>query len=157
MIGARIRRNLEQLMTISSARTIPLAALLAAACLGAAVSAGSIAFGSADRGEWTVSASLPLGAEYRLLHEDAKSGGIHALVRFPGRYVLPKHAHEANETLLVLRGKLRITSGAADRVLAAGDYALVPPGLDHELSVEGRKGVILLVTTDGPYSFKPKP
>ena len=106
--------------------------------------------------DWKSSASLPLGAEYHLIREDPKSGGVQALVRFPKGYSLPDHHHDFDETLIVLTGKLRVGSGGSDKVLGRGGFASIPAGKMHSLKAEGWNGVVMVLTTNGPYSLNAK-
>lgn len=117
------------------------------------VSAGPL-WGSLDQIDWKASAALPLGAEYHILREDAQSGGIQALVRFRPGYALPEHAHEFDETLVVLRGKVWLRCADFTKVLSAGDYVALPLGTRHEFKAQGRKELVMLLTTHGPFSLQ---
>jgi quercetin dioxygenase-like cupin family protein len=49
----------------------------------------------------------------------------------PGKTV-GRHAHSADETLLVLEGTLEVTMGDERRRLSAGEVALIPAGVAHD-------------------------
>lgn len=105
--------------------------------------------------DWKASGSLPPGAEYHLIREDASTHGVQILVRFPKGYSLPSHAHSTDETLLVLRGKLEIGSGSGTTALGPGGYAVFPAGEPHALAAKGWGGCELLVTMAGAFDLKP--
>ncbi|MBI4422505.1 MAG: cupin domain-containing protein [Elusimicrobia bacterium] len=115
---------------------------------------GEVRVGQAGQLDWKPSTNLPVGAEYHLIREDPVTHGIEALVRFPSGYSIPSHSHDAEETLVVLRGKIRVKAGAEDRVLSPGDYVVLPKGVPHELQVKGLRSAELLAVTDGPFSLK---
>lgn len=129
--------------------------LLAQAPPAAPAAPAAIQVQNWDKLEWKPSASLPVGAEYHLIYEDPASGGIQAFVRFPKGYLLPAHRHLFDETLTVIEGKLRIQSDGIDRVIETGGYASVPKGLSHSLKAEGRKGVVFILVTNGPFGIDP--
>jgi quercetin dioxygenase-like cupin family protein len=104
---------------------------------------------------FAASGSLPPGAEYHLIREVPGSKGVQALVRVPNGYFIPAHSHSAAETLLVLRGKLRLDFGASASALKAGEYALIPAGTAFSLKSEGWGGAEFLIVFDGPYDAKP--
>lgn len=112
------------------------------------------AFKSASEMDWKPSTNLPPGAEYHLVREDPATHGIQAVVKFPSGYAIPPHAHESDETLVVLRGRLRVRAGLVEKTLGASDYALLPAGVEHEIAVKGWGAAWALVTTSGPFSVK---
>lgn len=131
------------------------AAVLAALALAA--SAAEPVVKSADAIEWKASGTLPPGAEYHLVYEDPKTHGVHALVRMPGGLVLPPHSHSADETLLVLKGKLVLGIGGQERTLSAGGYAVIPANVVFTLKAAGFGGAQFLSVFNGPYDSKPAP
>ena len=104
--------------------------------------------------DWKPSTNLPPGAEYHLVREDPTTRGIQVIVKFPAKYSVPPHSHGADETLVVLRGKLRVHAGTSDRVLGPSDYAVLPAGVEHELAVKGFGSCWVLATTNAPYNLK---
>lgn len=106
--------------------------------------------------EFKPSGALPVGVEYHLIREDAKTGAVQALVRFPKNYALAAHSHDYEETLVLVKGKARIKlAGGTEKVLEPGDYAYLPAGAAHEVMTEGRKEAVMLLTTTGPFGVKP--
>lgn len=104
--------------------------------------------------EWKPSTNLPPGTEYHLVREDPVTHGVQAIVKFPSGYSLPLHSHDADETLVVLKGKLRVKAGELEQVLSPPGYTALPAGVEHELAVKGFGACWLLITTNGPYTLK---
>ena len=105
---------------------------------------------SSDPLEWKVAASIPAGPLYHVVWKDPVSRCIQALVRLPPGFRTKPHPHKFNETVVVLRGKLKVKVGNAERVLRRGDYAVFPVESPHEVSVAGRWEVQMLVTLVSP-------
>jgi quercetin dioxygenase-like cupin family protein len=101
---------------------------------------------------FSVSGSLPPGAEYHLVYEDPKTRAVQLLVRFPSGYELPAHAHSKDETLVVRKGKLVVTVDGKDATLTAGGYVVFPAGSMHSLRAKGK--CELLVALNGPFDVK---
>ena len=115
-------------------------------------------FGSgSEESGWKPSTNLPPGAEYLLIREDPATHGVQALARFPSGYAVGPHSHGYDETLVILSGKLELKADGASRVLSAGDYAVLPANLPHEMKAQGWRGVRLIVTVSGPYDLKKTP
>jgi quercetin dioxygenase-like cupin family protein len=121
--------------------------LLAQSALGQAV------IGHDSDLKWSASGSLPPGAEYHLLHEDAKTHAVQSFAKFPGKYFLPQHAHTHNETIVVIKGKLEITVDGKTETLAPGSYVTIPAATPHTLKA-GWRGCEILVVLDGPFDLK---
>ena len=103
--------------------------------------------------EWKASGSLPAGAailEYHVVHEDPVSHAFQVLVRFSKGYALAAHEHPHDETIVVLKGKLRVRLGAEEKVLGPGSYAAIPAGTEHALATAGWGGCELLISFAGP-------
>jgi len=104
--------------------------------------------------EWKAPAHLPTGAQYRLIREDPKTHGIEAIVRFPSGYEVPEHTHSIHETIVVVKGRLRLTTTGPERTLKPGDHASLPAGTPHALKAKTwLRDVWFLTTTDGPYDL----
>jgi quercetin dioxygenase-like cupin family protein len=138
-------------------RRILASALLTVAVVwaGAQNPAPRAVFGSPTESDWRPPTHLPPGAEYHLVREDPASHGIQALVRFPSGYAVPEHAHSCAETLIVLKGRLEVSSRGTVRVLSAGDYAAFPAGVPHSLKTKGWGKAVFVAATDGAYDLKP--
>jgi quercetin dioxygenase-like cupin family protein len=104
--------------------------------------------------EWKAPTNLPTGAEYHLLREDPHTQGIQAIARFPSKSAIPEHTHTVDETIVVLRGKLLLKAGDIEKTLKAGDYAVIPAHVPHEMRADTwfRK-VSILTTTNAPYDL----
>jgi hypothetical protein len=72
--------------------------------------------------KWTHDAGDPPGSESVLLREDASSGAMELLVRYPAGHVFAPHWHSANERVVLLEGRMSV-NGAA---LEPGGYAFLP-------------------------------
>ena len=104
--------------------------------------------------DWKPSTNLPPGAEYHLIREDPATRGIQAVVRFPSGYSFGSHACDADETIVVLKGKLAVKTGDVERVLEPGGYAAIPAGLEHEFTVKSWGSCWYLLTTAGPFKIR---
>lgn len=104
--------------------------------------------------DWKASGSLPPGAEYHLIYEDPKTHAVQTMVRFPRGYGLPAHSHSADETILVLKGKLVLELAGRSETLAAGGYAVIPAGTTFSLKTAGFGGADFLAAFNGPYDMK---
>lgn len=131
------------------------ASLLAVAAFTAtwalAQSASGPVVKSAAQIDWKASGSLPPGAEYHLVYEDPKTHAVQTLVRMPKGYALPKHAHTADETILVLKGKVVLKFENREETVAQDGYAVIPAGTSFELKAAGFGGAIFLAAFNGPY------
>ena len=76
---------------------------------------------------WTHDKGAPPGSESVLLRQDAQTGAMELLVRYPAGHVFAPHWHSVNERIVVLEGKLSIRVGtAAETSLEAGGFAFLP-------------------------------
>jgi len=46
--------------------------------------------------------------------------------------VAPRHSHPHEQIVMMLEGKLRLTVGDADTIMAPGDIVVIPPDVPHE-------------------------
>ena len=77
--------------------------------------------------KWTHDKGDPPGSESVFLREDAKTGGMELLVRFPAGHVIAPQWHSANERVIVAEGKVSVRVGsAAETQLDPGGYAFLP-------------------------------
>jgi quercetin dioxygenase-like cupin family protein len=140
-------------------RILPAVAVIFLAILGWAQSAALPVVKPSAGIDWKASGSLPPGAEYHLVYEDPKTHAVQTLVRFPKGYGLPAHSHSADETILVLKGKLVIELAGKSETLGAGGYAVIPAGTTFSLKSAGFGGADFLAAFNGPFDMKaaPKP
>lgn len=136
-------------------RALPLVAVAVLASWALAQSASAPVVKSSGDIDWKASGSLPPGAEYHLIYEDPKTHAVQTLVRMPKGYTLPKHAHTADETMLVLKGKIVLKFDDGKELgVNTGGYATVPAGTSFELKVPGFGGATFLAAFNGPYDAK---
>jgi quercetin dioxygenase-like cupin family protein len=109
---------------------------------------------SAGEVDWHASGSLPPGAEYHLMYEDPKTHGVQTIVRMPKGYYLPPHTHSADETILVLKGKVILGFGAKTETVSSGGYAVIPAGTVFTMKIEGFGGAQFLAAFSGPFDAK---
>ncbi|MBI2387044.1 MAG: cupin domain-containing protein [Elusimicrobia bacterium] len=138
-------------------RAIPIAVVAVLASWALAQTAAAPVVRSASQVDWKASGSLPPGAEYHLIYEDPKTHAVQTLVRFPRGYALSPHSHTADETILVLKGKLVIELAGKKETLTAGAYAMLPGGTVFSLKAAGFGGADFLAAFNGPFDMKAAP
>ncbi len=135
-------------------RALPLAVVAVLASWAWAQNAPAPVVKTAAQIDWKASGSLPAGAEYHLIYEDPKTHAVQTLARFPKGYGLPAHSHTADETILVVKGKLVIDIAGKSETLVAGAYAVIPAGTMFSLKAAGFSGADFLAAFNGPYDMK---
>jgi quercetin dioxygenase-like cupin family protein len=105
-------------------RTIFLTSVLFATA--AAQPASDAVLSNLATAKWSHDKGDPPGSESVFLRQDAKTGGIELLVRFPAGHVIAPHWHDANERILVLEGQLTSRRGESDTMLDPGGFAYLP-------------------------------
>jgi len=135
-------------------RALPAVAVVFLAILGWAQGAAVSVVKPSSKIDWKASGSLPPGAEYHLIYEDPKTHAVQTLVRFPKGYGLPPHSHTADETILVLKGKLAIDIAGSGETLTAGGYAVIPAGTVFSLNTAGFRAAEFLAAFNGPFDMK---
>lgn len=138
-------------------RVLPLAVVAVLASWALAQTAAAPVVRSASAIDWKASGSLPPGAEYHLVYEDPKTHAVQTLVRFPKGYGLPPHSHTADETILVMKGKLVLELAGKKETLTAGAYAVIPGGTVFSLKAAGFGGADFLAAFNGPFDMKAAP
>ena len=82
-------------------------------------------------------ASLPTGAKVALMEGDpAKEGPFTIRLKLPDGYTIQPHWHPAVEHVTVISGTFNLGMGekvdkSGGRVLSAGAFAFMPPGMRH--------------------------
>jgi quercetin dioxygenase-like cupin family protein len=109
---------------------------------------------SAGDVDWHASGSLPPGAEYHLIYEDAKTHGVQTIVRMPKGYALPPHRHTYDETIVVLKGKVVLGFGARTETVGVGGYAVIPAETPFTMKIEGFGGAVFVASFNGPFDAK---
>ena len=135
-------------------RALPLVVVAVLASWALAQNAAAPVVKTASQVDWKASGSLPPGGEYHLIYEDPKTHAVQTLVRFPKGYGLSAHSHSADETILVLKGKLVIEVAGRTETLTAGGYAVMPAGTTFALKAAGFGGADFLAAFNGPYDTK---
>ena len=101
--------------------------------------------------------SLPPGAKLAVLEGDPTKEGMFLMrARLPDGYHIPAHTHPKPERVTVLQGKFNLAMGdnpkrADARTLPAGTYGVWPPGMVHEVWIEGE--TILQFHGMGPWTI----
>jgi len=138
-------------------RALPAVAVVFLAILSWAQGAAVPVVKPSSKIDWKASGSLPPGAEYHLIYEDPKTHAVQTLVRFPKGYALPAHSHSADETILVMKGKLVIDISGSLETLAPGGYAVIPAGTLFTLKTAGFGAAEFLAAFNGPFDMKGPP
>src|ERR1051325_5207188 len=73
--------------------------------------------------KWTHDAGDPPGSESVMLREDAKTGAMELLARYPAGHVFAPHWHSANERIVLLEGRISLKQNEGERFLDAGGFA----------------------------------
>lgn len=94
----------------------------------------------------------PPGCEHVMLFGDPQTEAFQKVYRFPKAFVFPKHWHEANENLVMVRGFLTINAeGSSERSMKAGDFVRIPAKVVHwGVCTED---CVFYLSVDGPDSF----
>jgi len=94
----------------------------------------------------------PPGCEHVMFFGDPQTEAFQKVYRFPRGFVFPKHWHEANENLVMVRGYLSINAeGSSERSMKAGDFVRIPAKVVHwGVCTED---CVFYLSVDGPDSF----
>jgi quercetin dioxygenase-like cupin family protein len=100
--------------------------------------------------KWTHDKGDPPGSESVLLREDAQTGGMELLVRYPAGHVFAPHWHSVNERIVVLEGKLSVKVGTgSESVLEAGGFAFLPAKEVQRLACTSASRCTFYIQWDG--------
>lgn len=103
----------------------PAAAL--AFCAIAFAQSTAVVVANPTTAKWTHDAGDPPGSESVFLRQDAITGGMEMLVRFPAGHVIAPHWHSANERLMVIEGSMTVRVGEGpENTMVAGGFAFLP-------------------------------
>jgi quercetin dioxygenase-like cupin family protein len=105
---------------------LKLAAAALAIAIAAAQPASNAVLTNLETAKWSHDKGDPPGMESVFLREDARTGGIELLVRFPAGHVIAPHWHEANERLIVLEGRMTLRQESGETSLEPGAFAFLP-------------------------------
>ena len=102
-------------------------------------------------GKFTACPDNP-GCEHIGLKGDPATEPNQHVYRFAKGYKFPKHWHEANENLIMVRGLITINAeGSSERTLKAGDYVHIPAKVVHWGACP--EDCVFYLGVDGPDSF----
>jgi quercetin dioxygenase-like cupin family protein len=105
---------------------------------------------------WKKGPRDPEGAGSIVLREDAKSGALELLVRYPGGHVLAPHWHESNERIVLFEGRLALREeGGGERFLDKGGFAYLPARQVQRLVCVSREPCVFYVAWDGSPRSRP--
>jgi quercetin dioxygenase-like cupin family protein len=99
---------------------------LTAAAIAAAQPASDLILTNLDTARWSHDKGDPPGMESVLLRQDAGTGGMELLVRFPAGHAIAPHWHESNERLIVLEGRMTLRQESGETALNPGAFAFLP-------------------------------
>ncbi len=103
-----------------------------------------------DDAKWTHDKGDPPGSESVFLREDAPTGGMELLVRFPAGHVIAPHWHSVNERVILAEGKLSVRVGAGpEKVLQPGGFAFLPAKEVQRLSCVSNTRCTFYIHWDG--------
>src|ERR1700685_2798462 len=100
--------------------------MLVSAAIAAAQSESKAVVINLDTANWTHGKGDTTGSESVLVGQDAATGGMELLVRFPSGHVIPPHWHESNERIIVLEGQLTLGRDNGDALINTGGFAFLP-------------------------------
>ena len=91
----------------------------------------------------------PQGSDSVVLREDARTGGLELVATYPGGHVFPPHSHASNERIVLLEGRLSLSSGDTEKFLDAGGYAFLPAGEIQRMKCVSTGRCVFYVAWDG--------
>jgi quercetin dioxygenase-like cupin family protein len=104
---------------------------------------------------------LPPGAQIAVLSGDpGKAAPYTVRLKFPANYAVPAHSHPTDENVVVVSGALTFgmgdtlaKTGASNKTLIAGGYALAAANMNHYAFTGSQPATIVLYGV-GPVEFK---
>jgi quercetin dioxygenase-like cupin family protein len=106
--------------------------------------------------KWVPARGLPTGAQSALLAGNpGKEGAFVLRLKMPANYRIPPHHHPTEEAVTVLSGEVSVGTGdkldkADAKALKAGDFVLLPAGVNHYAFA--RTESVIEVHSTGPFS-----
>jgi len=105
--------------------------------------------------KWTHASNDPPGSESVVLREDAKTGGLELLARYPAGHVFKPHWHESNERILLLEGRLSLTEAGGEKILEPGGFAFLPAREVQKMACVSNTRCTFYVSWDGNPASRP--
>ena len=85
-----------------------------------------------------------------LVREDARTGAMDLIVRYPAGKTLSRHWHSVTERLVLIEGKVAIKAGdAAETMVLPGGVVIVPPKEVHQLRCVSDTRCTFYIAWDG--------
>jgi len=100
--------------------------------------------------KWGHDAGDPPGSESVTLRQDAQTGAIELLVRYPAGYVFAPHWHSANERIVLLEGRMSLGD---EKFLDPGGYAFLPAKEVQHLACVSKTRCTFYVYWDSKLDF----
>jgi quercetin dioxygenase-like cupin family protein len=105
--------------------------------------------------KWVHDKGDPPGSTNVLLREDAKTGAMELLVRYPAGHVFRPHWHSANERIILLEGRLSLAQPDGEKFLDPGGYAYLPAKEVQRLSCVSKTPCTWYIYWDAKLDFHP--
>jgi mannose-6-phosphate isomerase-like protein (cupin superfamily) len=105
--------------------------------------------------KWAHDAGDPPGSESITLREDARTGAMELMVRYPAGHVFSPHWHTANERMIVIEGRMSLRDGDKETFLDPGGYAYLPAKEVQRMSCVSKTRCAFYVYWDGKLDFNP--
>jgi quercetin dioxygenase-like cupin family protein len=107
--------------------------------------------------KWAHDKGDPPGSESVMLRQDAKTGGMELLVRFPAGHLFAPHWHESNERIFVVEGQLSLKKDSSESLVEVGGFAFLPAKEIQRLSCSSKSRCTFYLSWDGnPKTFAAK-
>ena len=99
--------------------------------------------------KWTREKNAPADTESIMIRQDAATGGMEIMVRFPAGHVFKPHWHESNERVMVTEGQLAVKLGDRESHVEVGGYAFLPPREMQYLTCTQKSRCTMYLAWDG--------
>jgi quercetin dioxygenase-like cupin family protein len=123
--------------------------ILVAVAIATGQSASKAIVTNLDTAKWAHESGDAPGSEGVTLHEDAATGGMDLLVRYPAGHVIPAHFHDSNERIFVAEGQLILRQENGDNPIKTGGFAFLPAREVQRLSCGTLSGCTFYISWDG--------
>ncbi len=110
---------------------------------------------NAETAKWSREQGDPPGAESVTLREDAATGAMELLARYPAGHVFSPHWHSTNERMIVLEGRISIRNDGRETQLGPGGYAYLPAKEVQRMACVSTTRCTFYVYWDGKLDFNP--
>jgi len=128
-------------------------AVLTAILLPGQSNSGAAVLANLSTAKWGHDAGDPPGSESVTLREDAQTGAVELLVRYPAGHVFAPHWHSANERIVLLEGRMSMRQGEAEKFLDPGGYAFLPAKELQRMACVSKTRCTFYVYWDGKLDF----